>query len=406
MNALIEYEKYMPHGMCLLWEPWLVILWSGSDLLIFAAYMAIPMAIWLVLKRRPDLGHRGLVSLFAAFILLCGITHALSIVTLWYAIYPFMGVVKLATAAVSLVTAVVLFRLIPTFIRIPTPQKHEEVIAQLEVTLADLAMARDQLERTVAHHALALEAANTMIAQNARNDVQRSRNLIQLLSMLTRPGVYLSDRPEVFMRELRGRVNALSIATSNVMEHGDGASCDIEHIIRRQVEPHFAHPDEKLSVKGDVVLVGMQGAQQISLVAWELAGRLAQMNRWDRADAKVAVEWRVEPSTPTDSGQNDRGPTCSIEWRETKQSNPEASHGLEDIQNDPIPVTPAPLDGFSEVLLTQIIPRLLHGKARIDIEQSTFIYRLTCPLSSLQNTPTADACPTSTMNDDVTPLPS
>lgn len=36
MHHGIEFGEYMPHGMCLLWKPWLVILWAGSDLLILA----------------------------------------------------------------------------------------------------------------------------------------------------------------------------------------------------------------------------------------------------------------------------------------------------------------------------------------------------------------------------------
>ena len=70
MEHTIEYGDYMPHGMCLLWEPWLLTLWAGSDLLIFASYTAIPIALLTVLRKREDIPHGGLISLFASFILL------------------------------------------------------------------------------------------------------------------------------------------------------------------------------------------------------------------------------------------------------------------------------------------------------------------------------------------------
>ncbi len=54
MQALIEIAAYMPHGYCLLWQPWLVALYAGSDLLIFLSYSAIPLALVLFLRRRPD----------------------------------------------------------------------------------------------------------------------------------------------------------------------------------------------------------------------------------------------------------------------------------------------------------------------------------------------------------------
>lgn len=121
----------MPHGMCLLWEPWLVFLYAGSDLLIFLAYAAIPIALLIFLRRRPELHYRGLVALFAAFILLCGITHLISIVILWTPVYPFHGFVKVFTGIVSAATAVTLFRLIPDLVRIPSPAQLEDANASL-----------------------------------------------------------------------------------------------------------------------------------------------------------------------------------------------------------------------------------------------------------------------------------
>ena len=121
MQNFIEIWQYMPHGMCLLWQPWLVALWAGSDLLIFLSYTAIPFALLTVLRKRKDIPFSGLVVLFASFILLCGLTHLMGIVTLWYPIYPWVGMLKLATGLVSAATAVVLFRLIPTLTALPSP---------------------------------------------------------------------------------------------------------------------------------------------------------------------------------------------------------------------------------------------------------------------------------------------
>ena len=70
IHDMIDHASYMAHGYCLLWKPWLVVLHAGSDLLIFAAYFAIPAAIWIFLRQRPDLELRPLAILFAAFIFL------------------------------------------------------------------------------------------------------------------------------------------------------------------------------------------------------------------------------------------------------------------------------------------------------------------------------------------------
>jgi hypothetical protein len=119
VHDLINHASYMAHGYCLLWKPWLVTLHAGSDILIFLAYFAIPVAIWIFLRRRKDLELKTLAILFAAFIFLCGLTHIIQMLTLWWPIYETQGFVKAATAIVSVLTAILVFPLIPKALAIP-----------------------------------------------------------------------------------------------------------------------------------------------------------------------------------------------------------------------------------------------------------------------------------------------
>ncbi|WP_240503641.1 MULTISPECIES: PAS domain-containing protein [Pseudoalteromonas] len=117
------HQAYMPHGHCYLWQPHL--LWTNviSDLVIATAYFSIPVAIMIFAKKRPDVGRHWLFILFSSFILLCGITHLIGIYTVWHGAYGIHGISKLLTAIVSMITAVYLFRLIPSAIAIPTPSQ-------------------------------------------------------------------------------------------------------------------------------------------------------------------------------------------------------------------------------------------------------------------------------------------
>jgi PAS domain S-box-containing protein len=155
-NRLIE-GIYMPHGYCLLWEPWLVGLHAISDVLTFGAYSAIPLAIWMYVRKRPNVEMKGLAMLFAAFILWCGLTHLFGAITLWYPVYELQGLVKAATAAVSVTTAVLIFPLVPKALAIPSPKELQIANTQLEgeiaahkQTLVELQRARDELEERVA----------------------------------------------------------------------------------------------------------------------------------------------------------------------------------------------------------------------------------------------------------------
>lgn len=156
IHDMIDQASYMAHGYCLLWKPWLVSLHAISDFLIFAAYFAIPVAIWIFVSKRPNVELKGLARLFAAFILWCGITHIINLVTLWWPIYEVQGYVKAITAGVSVFTAVMIFPLIPKALQIPSP--NELLIANTELageiaahkrTLAELEEAKRDLEARV-----------------------------------------------------------------------------------------------------------------------------------------------------------------------------------------------------------------------------------------------------------------
>ncbi|MEM7496893.1 MAG: ATP-binding protein [Pseudomonadota bacterium] len=145
---LFSAGGYAPHGYCLAWEPTLLWLHIISNALIALAYFTIPIAMFRVVSRRRDLPRRELAWLFAAFILLCGATHAVSIMTFFVPIYGFEGVLKAITAAVSTIAAVMLFRLGPELLRIPGRTQLVEANARLAAEVANRREAQEALRRT------------------------------------------------------------------------------------------------------------------------------------------------------------------------------------------------------------------------------------------------------------------
>lgn len=115
-------NQFMPHGMCFLWLPSLVRLHVVADAVIGLSYYSIPFALWYLARKRKDILYPWVLSLFATFILFCGTTHLISIWTIWHPDYWFSGLVKLATALVSIVTAVVIWPLIPAILRLPSQE--------------------------------------------------------------------------------------------------------------------------------------------------------------------------------------------------------------------------------------------------------------------------------------------
>lgn len=138
VNWLME-QNFMPHGHCYFWRPdilWTHVIAGGVTAL---AYFSIPISLVYILRKRRDIPFRSLLALFAAFIILCGFTHVLSVVTIWHPIYMLDGVVKAITALVSIVTAVVLIPLLPKALAMRSAAELETANAHLNQAHSALA---------------------------------------------------------------------------------------------------------------------------------------------------------------------------------------------------------------------------------------------------------------------------
>jgi signal transduction histidine kinase/ActR/RegA family two-component response regulator len=184
MRALIwdflSTEGFQPHGMCLLWRADLFWTHLVSDALIAASYFSIPLAIVYLAARRPDLRFSWMLYLFGAFIIACGVTHLFGIWTMFVPDYGVEAIVKVATASVSVATAVMLWPLMPAALAAPSPAQLEarnadlaREIAERRAAEARLAQLNDELERRVAERTATLAAANRALVE-ARAVAERS----------------------------------------------------------------------------------------------------------------------------------------------------------------------------------------------------------------------------------------
>ena len=104
-DALEKSNYFMPHGHCYLWLPGLLWLHVVSDLLIGAAYLGISLILYL-LVRKIRLPFSWVFIAFGLFIGLCGLTHFMKVWTVWNPDYVLDGLLKGATAAASVATAI------------------------------------------------------------------------------------------------------------------------------------------------------------------------------------------------------------------------------------------------------------------------------------------------------------
>ena len=152
LDMLFDPSSLTPHGLCLFWDPGLIELQAGSDVMIAVSYYSIPLAMAWFVHRRRDFAYKWLVYLFAAFILACGTTHWLAVLTLWVPAYWLEGLVKAVTAALSVTTAVVLWPLTPSLLALPSPSDLRRVNRQLSLRIAENECAARLLRESEARH--------------------------------------------------------------------------------------------------------------------------------------------------------------------------------------------------------------------------------------------------------------
>jgi signal transduction histidine kinase len=135
---MFDLPVLTPHGFCLAWDPALLDLHVVSDAVIALSYYSIPLALGYFVLRRQDLAFSWVFLLFAVFILACGTTHVLDIWTLWHADYVTQGFVKAFTALASVLTACLLWPLIPKALMVPSPavlrQANDRLMAEIRNT--------------------------------------------------------------------------------------------------------------------------------------------------------------------------------------------------------------------------------------------------------------------------------
>jgi signal transduction histidine kinase len=162
--TLFDTSGLTPHGFCLAWDPSLLTLQVVSDAIIAVAYYSIPFALAYVVIKRRDLVFRSVFWLFAIFIMACGATHVMAIVTLWYPVYWTDGLVKAVTAVASIGTALILWPLIPKVLAIPAPAQLRDANERLAEQLAQ----RDALLSALRRETEERQRAEAMLRQSQK----------------------------------------------------------------------------------------------------------------------------------------------------------------------------------------------------------------------------------------------
>lgn len=255
VSKLFAASDFMPHGHCYFWQPEILWLNVGSDIGIGLAYFTIPLGLLVFIRRRTDLMFKQVFVLFIAFILACGTTHFFSVVTVWTPMYRLEGVLKLVTAVISVATAIVLWRLLPAALRLPSPAQLEEANAELSAEVQRRERAETQLresneilEARVLERTEALARSNRDLQQFAyvaSHDLQEPLRMVSSYVGLLekRYGHTLDERGERYVghaldgaQRMRRMIEDLLVLSRAAESQGPAEAVDVDRCVDEALE--------------------------------------------------------------------------------------------------------------------------------------------------------------------------
>lgn len=263
----------MAHGFCFAWQPGLVWLHVISDVLTGLAYYSIPVAMFYFAFKRRDLPFYTVFVLFALFIFSCGTTHFLAAYTIFVPAYWSEGIVKAATAVVSVVSAFLFIPLIPKAIAMPSLSRalaeNQQLNRELRASLDELREKTEAMERTN-HELLLSEGRFRAIFEHAAVGVAMVRpdgrwllanrrlcdllgySMEELMGHSFQETTHPDDLPgdlEKWERTLRGEIDNYAVEKRLVRK--DGSLVPV-NLTRSLVRNHEGEPAYFISISQDI----------------------------------------------------------------------------------------------------------------------------------------------------------
>lgn len=177
----------------------LIVICTSRDVLLLAlvasnatiafSYFAIPIAMAVVLRsRRRDIPYPWLWALFVAFIIACGLTHVVHVMSLISGVeyLAFHAALQIVTALASVLTAIAFIAILPQIKLLPSPAQQRQV---LETTISERTKQKDLLIREINHRI----GNQLQILTSLLNIEERKAETDDVRSLITRLRIHLDQ---------------------------------------------------------------------------------------------------------------------------------------------------------------------------------------------------------------------
>ena len=279
LTELLLASNFLPHLYCYLRSPGLVWTHVIADALIGIAYFSISITLaYLVQKGRRDIPFHWILLAFGLFIVACGGTHFMEVVTIWIPVYILSAVVKLFTAVASVTTAAVLPFMVPRVLRLVQQAKASE---QATAKLRASEERKEALLREVHHR--------------VKNNLAVICSLFYLQSTHTKE----EETIQVF-RDMESRVHSMALVHQSLYGSENLARinfADYARALAKDIFSSYGSPDIPVRLKTEMepVIMSVDLAVPCGLILNELISNALKHGFPGGAGGEIKVTLRNEP---------------------------------------------------------------------------------------------------------------
>lgn len=187
----------------------------------------------------------------------------------------------------------------------------------------------------------------------------RSKNLLAVIQGIANRTAQTSSTIDEFGQRFSGRLMSLSRA-HDILTDENWRGAAMSELIRTQVLLFAGKAAERVHYKGDQVSLRPSAAQHVALALYELTANALKFGALSSETGEIEISWSLSRKTSA-------GATFQLLW--TEKAGPK--------------VTPPNTRHFGRVLLEEVVPLSVQGKAKLSFTPDGIIYSLTMPQTEL-----------------------
>jgi two-component sensor histidine kinase len=184
----------------------------------------------------------------------------------------------------------------------------------------------------------------------------RTKNLLSVIQSMARQIARHTDSFQSFDAAFADRIFALSKA-HDLLVAGEWQGAEIGASIRAQLAAFIDSEDRRIVLEGRPLTLTPRAVEQIGLAIHELATNALKYGALSVEQGSVNINWR------TQTGASDQ-PQLILEWTETGSP----------------PVFAPARKGFGHLVITDLVPRSLNGRATLDFHADGVRWSLQVPI--------------------------